>query len=62
MIVQFILRLIFFYCVFSLLKSLFKRYTRPASAVNPGYNKRSANNDSNVFEAEYKVVKEDVES
>jgi hypothetical protein len=63
MIVQFILKLIFFYCLFSLLRSLFQRYTKPATPNNySGNARRSPRNDSNVFEAEYKVVNEEKDS
>jgi hypothetical protein len=63
LIVQFILKLIFFYCLFVVIKAVLNNFSKtPASATNNPPRRRPAQNQSDVFEAEYTVVKEEKDS
>lgn len=61
LIVQFLLRLVFFYCLFIVIKVVLKNFAKtPASAAHRPASSKA--NGPDVFEAEYTVVKEDQKS
>ncbi|WP_372653010.1 hypothetical protein [Halobacteriovorax sp.] len=70
MFIQFILKLIFFYFLYTFMRSLLRGYLSKKATANGAYqnNNRSNHEESrrrqqapsgDIFEAEYKVVKEE---
>ncbi|OUR94191.1 hypothetical protein A9Q84_17975 [Halobacteriovorax marinus] len=62
MIIQFILKAIFFYFAYNLIRSLVRGFlAKPAdkNVKSRPHQAQSSHNSGEVFEAEYKVVKEE---
>ncbi len=60
MIIHFILRLIFFYCLFVVIKAILKKFMVTQAPAQKSHHARTSQaRPSDVFEAEYKVVNEE---